>query len=73
MGHPDELCLGRLRIGDVASLLGVTVDNLSGDARQLSTLVELTEELIEKNGEEWITQHRGVILDQWETMLSLGI
>ncbi len=73
MSHPDELSIERLSIGDVASLLGVSVDNLSSDARQLGTLVELTEEFIEKHGEEWITQHSGVILDQWETMLSLGI
>jgi hypothetical protein len=35
--------------------------------------VELTEALLEKHGEEWIEQHGNVILDQWETMLSLGI
>ena len=73
MGQPDEQSTRRLRIGDVASLLGVTVDSLPGDKRQLGTLVELTEELFEKNGEEWIMQHSGVILEQWETMLSLGI
>ncbi len=73
MGHPDQDSTGQLRIGGVASLLGVTVDSLPGDKRQLGTLVELIEELLVKNGEEWITQHSGVILDQWETMLSLGI
>ena len=73
MGHLDEQPNGRLRIGDVASLLGVTVDSLPGDKRQLETLVELTEALFEKNGEEWIEQHGDVILDQWEMMLRLGI
>ncbi len=73
MGHPDEQPIGRLGIGDVASLLGIAVDSLPSDKRQLDTLVELTEALLEKNGEEWIMQHSGVILDQWETMLSLGI
>ena len=42
-------------------------------APELPGSVELTEELIEKNGEEWIEQHSGVILDQWRAMLSLGI
>jgi hypothetical protein len=73
MGHPDEQPIRRLGIGDVASLLGVTVDSLPGDKRQLGTLVELTEELMEKNGAEWLRQHGDVILDQWETMLNLGI
>ncbi len=73
MGHPDDQSLGRLRIGDIASLLGVTIDSLPGDKRQLDTLVELTEALLEKNGEEWLRQHGDVILDQWETMLRLGI
>ena len=73
MGHPHEHPIGRLRIGEVASLLGATIDSLPGDKRQLGALVELTEALLEKHGEEWIMQHSDVILDQWETMLSLGI
>ena len=73
MSHSDQEPTGRLRIADVASLLGVTVDSLPGDKRQIGALVELTEELMERNGEEWIRQHSGVILDQWETMLTLGI
>ena len=73
MGQPDEQSIGRLGIGDIASLLGVTVDSLPRDRRQLDTLVELTEALLEKNGEEWLRQHGDVILDQWETMLSLGL
>ena len=73
MGHPDEQSIGRLRISDIASLLGVTIDSLPGDRRQLEILAELIEELIEKNGQEWIEQHSDVILEQWETMLSLGI
>ena len=73
MGQPDEQPIGRLRIGDIASLLGVTVDSLPGDRRQLDTLVELTEALLEKHGEEWIEQHEDVILEQWEMMLTLGI
>ena len=56
MGQPDEQSIGRLGIGDIASLLGVTVDSLPGDRRQLGTLVELTEALLEKHGEEWIRQ-----------------
>jgi hypothetical protein len=35
--------------------------------------VELTEALLEKNGEEWLRQNGDVILDQWETLLRLGI
>ncbi|HUJ89376.1 MAG TPA: hypothetical protein VLX12_04210 [Syntrophorhabdales bacterium] len=73
MSHSDDGPTGRLRIADVASLLGVTVDSLPGDKRQIGALVELTEGLMERNGEEWIRQHGGVILDQWETMLTLGI
>jgi len=73
MSHSDQEPTERLRIADVASLLGVTVDSLPGDKRQIGALVELTEELMERNGEEWIRQHSGVILDQWETMLTLGI
>jgi hypothetical protein len=69
MGHPDEQSIGRLRIGEIASLLGISVDSLPHDRRQLETLAEL----IEKNGEEWVEQHGDVILDQWETLLSLGM
>ena len=53
--------------------MGVTVDSLPRDRRQLGTLVELTEALLEKHGEEWLRQNGDVILDQWEIMLSLGI
>ena len=73
MGHPDELLSTRSRIKEVASLLGVTADSIPGDERQLDSLVELVEALLQKNGEEWIGQHSGVILDQWEIFLTLGI
>ena len=73
MGQLDEQSTGRLRIGDIASLLSVTIDSLPRDRRQLDTLAELTEALLEKHGEEWLRQHGDVILDQWERMLSLGI
>jgi len=72
MAQLDERPNGQLRIRDVASLLGVGTDSLPGDKRQLDTLVELIEELLEKNGQEWIEQHGDVILDQWER-LTLGI
>ena len=73
MGQPEEQSIGRLRIGDIASLLGVTIDSLPSDRRQLDSLVELIEELLEKNGEEWLRQNGDVILEQWEMMLGLGI
>ncbi len=73
MAQLDEQPNGQLRIRDIASLLGISVDSLPGDERQLDTLVELTEALMEKNGQEWIEQHGDVILDQWEMMLRLGI
>jgi hypothetical protein len=73
MGQPDEQSIGRLGIGEIASLLGVSVDSLPGDRRQLGTLVELTEALLEKHGEEWLRQNGDVILDQWEILLTLGI
>ena len=73
MGQPDEQLSVRLRIGDIASLLGVTIDSLPGNRRQLDILAELIEELVVKNGEEWLRQNGDVILDQWEMMLSLGI
>jgi hypothetical protein len=73
MGHPDEQSIGRLRIGEIASLLGISVDSLPHDRRQLETLAELIEALIEKHGEEWVEQNGDVILDQWETLLSLGM
>ncbi len=73
MGHPDELPKTKSRIKEVASLLGVTVGSIPGDERQLESLAELVEALLEKNGEEWIGQHSGVILDQWQIFLTLGI
>jgi hypothetical protein len=73
MGHPDEQPNGQLRIGDVASLLGVSIDSLPSDKRQLETLAELTEALLEKNGEEWLRQNGDVVLEQWEMMQRLGI
>ncbi len=54
-------------------LLGVTADDIPATKRQIDTLVELTEALLEKHGEKWIVQNAGVILDQWETILTLGI
>jgi hypothetical protein len=49
-----------LGIGDIASLLGITVDSLPSDRRQLETLAELTEALLEKNGDEWLRQNGDV-------------
>jgi hypothetical protein len=53
-------------------LPGVTIDNVPGDSRQLGTLAELTEALLETNGEEWLRQQGDVILDQWEMRLNQG-
>ena len=73
MDHQDEQSTGQLGIKDVASLLRVSAESLSSPKRQLGTLVELIEALMEKHGENWVMQHSGVILDQWEAMLSPGI
>ncbi|HVN24470.1 MAG TPA: hypothetical protein VMT71_10905 [Syntrophorhabdales bacterium] len=73
MGHPDELPKTKSRIKEAASLLGVPVGSIPGDERQLESLAELVEALLEKNGEEWIGLHSGVILDQWQIFLTLGI
>ena len=73
MSQQDEQPTRRFGIEDVASLLGVSVNDLPVSKRQIDTLVELTEALLEKHGEEWIMQHGGVILDQWEIILTLGI
>jgi len=71
MVQPDELPRSRLK--DVASLLGITVDSIAGNERQRESLAELVEALLEKNGEEWVAQHSGVILDQWQIFVTLGI
>ena len=73
MAQLDEQPDGRLRLADIASLLGVTLSDLPGNREQLDVLVELAEALLEKNGQEWIEQHGDVILDQWGMMLRLGI
>ncbi len=73
MSYSHEQPGRRFGIEDVASLLGVTTDDIPATKRQIDTLVELTEALLEKHGEKWIVQNAGVILDQWETILTLGI
>jgi len=73
MGHPEELPTEGLKIGDVASLLGVTLESLAPHGGKLDSLIELTEQLRAKNGEKWIRQHGDVIMDQWQIMLNLGI
>ncbi len=73
MGHADELPIVGLRIKEIASLLGVTAESIPGNERQLESLIELVEALAEKNGKDWIGQHSGVILDQWQVFLTLGI
>ena len=73
MGHTEKLPAEGLEIGEVASLLGVTVAVLTAHRGKLDSLAELTQQLLEINGEEWIRQHAAVIFDQWKIMLSLGI
>ena len=40
MSRPDEQPVAKLSMGDVASLLGVTVNSLPTDEQQLATVVE---------------------------------
>ncbi len=67
MGRPDA----QLSLSDVRYLLGINTD--VEDSDRVDVLIELTEVLLEKNGEEWITQNSDIILEQWNMLLRLGV
>ncbi len=73
MGHPNKQPMDGWELVILHPCWASAADSLPRDRRQLDTLVELTEALLEKHGEEWLRQNGDVILEQWEMMLSLGI
>jgi hypothetical protein len=52
-----------LSLEDVFEILGVT--SLPGDMDELR---DITTSLIERNGEDWVREHRHLCLAQWESL-----
>ena len=45
----------------------------SGSPRQVDILVNWTEKAIQQYGEDWVKEHRQLLLDQWEWCLEMGV
>ena len=50
-------------------LLGST--NIPGTPEELEQLVQWTQNSVNDKGEAWVRRHKGLLLDQWEYILSL--
>ena len=55
----------------VFSLLGT--QHIKGSEKELKILCIRIGELVESNGEEWVTESRQSLLDEWEYIVSQGI
>jgi len=52
---------------DVSEILGVDVKSLPDSALiEKERLVDWTNRLIARNGEEWVRRHRRLLVDQWK-------
>jgi hypothetical protein len=62
--------MGALSLEKVCKLLG-TVE-IPGNAKELEVLRIRIGELVELNGEDWIREHRRMLLEQWQRVVGLG-
>ncbi|MBW1697849.1 MAG: hypothetical protein JRH18_19975 [Deltaproteobacteria bacterium] len=60
-----------LTLEDVYELLGTK--DIPGDDHELKVLTNWTEDLIKRNGTNWIKEHRDLLLNQWEWCLEMGV
>jgi len=49
------------------------IDRLPGDVRQLRKLCIRIRDLVELNGEDWVVQHRGKLIKEWQYALEKGL
>ena len=62
--------MGALSLEKVCELLGTT--EVPGNAKELGVLRIRMGELLELNGEEWIREHRRMLLQQWRQVVKTG-
>jgi hypothetical protein len=58
-----------LSLEKVCELLGTT--ELPGNERELEVLRTRMAELLDLNGEDWIRENRGMLLEQWHRVVEL--
>jgi hypothetical protein len=63
--------MAELSLEKVFSLLGT--QHINGSEKELKILCIRIGELVESNGEEWVTESRQSLLDEWEYIVSQGI
>jgi hypothetical protein len=57
-----------LSLEDVYKILGVK--ELPGIPEHKDFLIESTENILKRNGKEWMEQHRGLLLKSWEHLVN---
>lgn len=67
--RPGELPMGALSLEKVCGLLGTA--EIPGSAKELEVLRIRMGELLELNGEDWIREHRGMLLEQWNRVVAM--
>jgi len=63
--------MAELSLEKVFSLL--CTQHIKGSEKELKILCIRIGELVESNGEEWVTESRQSLLDEWEYIVSQGI
>jgi len=61
--------MGALSLEKVCKLLGTT--EIPGNAKELQVLRIRMGELLEMNGEDWVREHRQMLLEQWRCVMEL--
>jgi hypothetical protein len=61
--------MGALSPEKVCELLGT--DEIPGNAKEREVLRTRMRELLELNGEDWIREHRGMLLEQWHRVVEM--
>jgi hypothetical protein len=61
--------MGALSLEKVCELLGTA--EIPGDAKELEVLRIRMGELLELNGEDWIREHRGMLVEQWQRVVEI--
>jgi len=70
--HPNmEVHMAGLSLENVCELLGT--DDPPGSAKELTILCNRIRELVELNGEAWVRQNRGKLLDEWNYIVQQQI
>ena len=59
--------MGALSLEKVCELLGTT--EIPGNAKELQVLRIRLGELLELNGEDWVRDHRQMLLEQWQCVM----